>query len=66
MKIERINGQKGYGVKVILDPEERIGQSCGHTRLTRNNPNIVERELERMESDLRQQLEGLILTTNLE
>lgn len=66
MKIERINGKNGYGVKVTLEDGERIGQSCGHTRLTRNNPNVVEHELDRMESDLRQELTGMILTNNIE
>lgn len=53
------NGEGGYGVKAILENGEQLGNVCAHSPLTRSNPNAV--ELDRMESDLSQQLSELLL-----
>lgn len=60
MKFERINGDNGYGVKVILEEGEQLGMVESHSKATRNNLELVERYLNRMESDLSQQLSEIL------
>lgn len=55
--VYRISGDRGYGVKAYLNGTQ-VGEQCAHTNFTRNQPELVQRYLDRMELDLRRTIDG--------